>query len=93
MTGGCLQETGAMWEKIVGDLLVSRRRLRQTDVNKLACRRRAAAQPGFELSSNRVDTRPITFESAAEVLDRFGTQQAAPEMVERPQAIDPMGSK
>jgi hypothetical protein len=53
----------------------------------------AVAQPGLELSSNRVDTRPITFECAAEVLDRFGMQQADPEMVERPQALDPMGSK
>ena len=93
MIGGCLQETGAMLEKIVGDLPVSRRRLRQTDANKLAGRRRAAAQPGLELSSNRFDTPPITFESEAEVLDSCGTQQADPEMVERSQAIDPMGWK
>jgi hypothetical protein len=91
--GGCRQETGTILEEIVGDLLVSRRRLRQTDANELSCRRQAAAQPGLELSSNRFDTRPIIVESAAEVLDRFSTQPADRVMVERPQAIDPMGSK
>jgi hypothetical protein len=36
---------------------------------------------------------PITVDSAVPVRDIFGTQQADPEMVKRPEAIDSMGWK
>ena len=90
---GRWQKTGAMLETIAGDLPVSRWRLCQTDTNELVGRRRATAQPGLAYSSSRSDKPPITVESAVQVLDIFGTQQADPEMVERPQAIDSMGWK
>jgi hypothetical protein len=92
VTGRCLQEIGAILKKIVGDLAFLRQRLRQTDANELACGPRSAVQPELEMSSNRFDTSPITFESVAEVLDRFATPLPDPEMVERPQ-VDPMGWK
>ena len=90
---GRLQKTGSMLETIAADLPVSRWRLRQTGTNELVGRRRATAQPGLACSSSRSDKPPITFESETEVLDSCGTQQADPEMVERPQAIDSMGWK
>jgi len=90
---GRWQKTGAMLETIAGDLPVSRWRLRQTDTNELVGRRRAIAQPGLACSARRSDKPPITVESAAQVLDSCGTQQADPEVVERPRAIDSMGWK
>ena len=82
-----------MLETIAGDLPVSRWRLRQTGTNELIGHRRATAQPGLAWSSSRSDKPPITVESAVQLLDIFGTQQADPEMVERPQSINSMGWK
>jgi hypothetical protein len=90
---GRLQKTGAMLEAIAGDSPVARWRLRQAGTNELIGHRRATAQPGLACSSSRSDKPPITVEIALLVLDIFGTQQADPEMVERPQAIDSMGWK
>ena len=88
-----LQKTGTMLETIAGDLTISQWRLRQTDTNELVGRRRATAHRGLACSSSRSDKPPITAESAVHVQDISGTQQADPEMVERPQAIDSMGWK
>jgi hypothetical protein len=79
-----------MLETIVG-ISVSRWRLRQTDTT--------GGRPPSSNRSTRTyvllepsDRPPITVE-CGQVLDIFGTQQADPEMVERPQAIDSMGWK
>src|SRR5580765_5078193 len=90
---GRWQKRGAMLETIAGDLPVSRWRLRQTGTNELVGRRRATPQSGLACSSSRSDKPPITVESAVQVRDIFGTQQADREMVERPQAVDSMGWK